>query len=466
MATTAVGTTDRYRDPISVEVYSLLVLSVFLALTVPIATLHWSAVVGSLEAILAFALVAALADAMRVKLWNAMSFSVSLPVTLAAAMMLLPWQAGLVAFLGSFDLGELRREVPFPRALFNRAEVGIAVFAASSAFHIMAPPGGFDWPAVLVAAGAMLLVDFTVNTALVVYPVAILNHASASDVLRRMFSPKPLQSVATYVGLGLCAPLVAEAWKSGAVFGLATFLLPLGIAGLVYRQAQSLREAAEHMDITNRALVTTLERIADERRDERLAISGELHDEVLPSLFKVHLMGQVLRQDLSTGKLLQLDDDLPELLEATDCAQTAVRDLVRDLRRSPLGRDGLVSTIRLLARNLEATSAARFDLRLEESEASQLSQLIAYQVAREAMTNAAKYSRSSSISVRLQFEDGLMRLVVADDGVGFDPRLVDRQLHFGLQLMHERVEAAGGRLVVDSLQGRGTRIAMTIPPRL
>jgi hypothetical protein len=41
------------------------------------------------------------------------------------------------------------------------------------------------------------------------------------------------------------------------------------------------------------------------------AVAGDLHDDVLPALFKVHLMGEVLKQDLASGRLLDLDDDLP-----------------------------------------------------------------------------------------------------------------------------------------------------------
>ena len=52
-----------------------------------------------------------------------------------------------------------------------------------------------------------------------------------------------------------------------------------------------------------------------------MALAGELHDEVLPALFKVHLMGQVLKQDLASGQLLQLEEDLPGLLDATLVAQ-------------------------------------------------------------------------------------------------------------------------------------------------
>ena len=68
--------------------------------------------------------------------------------------------------------------------------------------------------------------------------------------------------------------------------------------------------------------------------------------------------------------------------------------------------------------------------------------------------------------MRLFRESGLIRLIVEDDGVGFDPFHVDGDEHFGLQLMAERVEAGRGRMVVDSQLGKGTRIMVTLPPEI
>jgi signal transduction histidine kinase len=61
-------------------------------------------------------------------------------------------------------------------------------------------------------------------------------------------------------------------------------------------------------------------------------------------------------------------------------------------------------------------------------------------------------------------DSGLIRLIVEDDGVGFDPSSVDAGEHFGLQLMAERVEASRGRMIVDTQLGGGTRIMVTLPP--
>jgi hypothetical protein len=46
--------------------------------------------------------------------------------------------------------------------------------------------------------------------------------------------------------------------------------------------------------------------MVSERRDERLSIAAGLHDDVMPPLFRVHLLGQVLRQELATGQLLAM----------------------------------------------------------------------------------------------------------------------------------------------------------------
>jgi len=74
-------------------------------------------------------------------------------------------------------------------------------------------------------------------------------------------------------------------------------------------------------------------------------VAADLHDEVLPPLYNVHLMGQVLRQDLAAGRLLDLESDIPSLLRAVDTANETVRGLIRGLRESPLGTAGFARTL-------------------------------------------------------------------------------------------------------------------------
>ena len=420
---------------------------------------------STLAALVLWVVVAAVADLLPVQLWGDVSLSMSLPVTLAAGMVMVPWQAGLVAFVAAMDLREFRREVSLARGLYNRSQVAASVMIASLTFHAL---GGSpeEWPAVIGLGLVALTVDWAANSLLVMVPVAMMTRLPAAEVLRRVHGSSPLEHTLGYVCLGLLAVLLAAIYGVSQGWGLVAFLIPLVLARQVFMRGRRLEEAAIKLDAKDRALLSTTEQTLAERRDERMAVAGELHDEVLPPLFKVHLMGQVLMQDLNSGRLLDLDDDLPELLTATEAAQSAIRDLVRDLRRSSLGPGGLNTTLELLANQLEAAGSPSIDLSLGDVGGSSLAQLLIYQVAREALNNAARHSRASKIALRLFRDEGLIRLVVEDDGVGFDASQVDRDAHFGLQLIAERVEAGRGRVVIDSQLGAGTRVMATLPPEL
>jgi signal transduction histidine kinase len=444
----------------------------FVGVTVVVVTLlavgvssDWQYVAHEVPALLVWTAVAAIADLLPVQLWGDVSLSMSLPVTLAAGMVLSPWAAGLVAFVAALDSREFRRQVSLPRGLYNRGQVAASVMLSSAAYHAL---GGnvSVWPSALFLGVGALLVDWAANTVLVMVPVSLMSRLSPAEVVKRVHGEEPLEHAAGYLCLGLLAVLLGAVYEVAAGWGLLSALIPLALARQMFLRGRRLEEAARRLAAKDRALVTSTEQTLSERRDERLAVAGELHDEVLPPLFKVHLMGQVLRQDLNSGRLLDLDADLPELLSATEAAQTVIRGLMRDLRQSSLGPAGLNVTLQLLARQLDAAGSPSISLDLQDVGGSSVCQLLVYQVAREALNNAARHSRASRISIRLYKDAGLVRVVVEDDGIGFDPSLVDRDEHFGLQLIAERVEAGRGRVVVDSQLGRGTRVMATLPPEV
>ena len=87
-------------------------------------------------------------------------------------------------------------------------------------------------------------------------------------------------------------------------------------------------------------------------------------------------------------------------------------------------------------------------------------------VVREALNNAVRHGRPGRVSVRLQGENGGLRLRVRDDGCGFDPGAVSRPgaAHYGIVGMRERIESLGGSFVLESAPGRGTAIEIVLPP--
>ena len=86
-------------------------------------------------------------------------------------------------------------------------------------------------------------------------------------------------------------------------------------------------------------------------------------------------------------------------------------------------------------------------------------------IAQEAVTNTVKHSHAGQVQVHLAFEPRGVRLIVADDGQGFEPReaFSEGGGHFGLLGMRERAERLGGELGLDSAPGQGTRVTVTAP---
>jgi len=406
--------------------------------------------------------VVAVTDLLPVPLWGQLTLALSLPMLLAAGMVYPPYIVGLLAFLGSADPRELQRQVTLAHGLHNRSQVALSAMAASWVFHAL---GGNvrDWPVVLAVGLLALAADLLVNLSMVAIATRLAHRHSVAEVLGNVTGGDSLAFFSSYVCFGLVAILLALVFQTAGAWGLLAFIIPVSLARQVFVQSRRLRDMAETVMEKSRMLLAVSERIADERREERLTIAAGLHDELLPPLYKVHLMGQVVRQDLANGQLLALDNDIPDLLRATECANDAMRILIRDLRHSALGPGGLADTLRLLVRHLEQDSTARIHLEVESVGGAPVVQLLAYQVAREAIKNAIRHACARNIWVRLARDGADMRLVVEDDGCGFSPESVDRDRHFGLQLMRERVELAGGVFQVVASDRQGTQLIARLP---
>ena len=162
---------------------------------------------------------------------------------------------------------------------------------------------------------------------------------------------------------------------------------------------------------------------------------------------------------------------LDDCIGLVDGAIRQVRHLSLDLRPPMLDDLGLVATLRWYVdrQAQRAGYRARFisdaaEIRLDPAIAT-----AAFRVAQEALTNVARHAGARRVRVSVRRRDGSLRLVVRDDGVGFDTgaalRRGARGAGLGLLGMRERAALLGGRIDVRSLPGRGTRVLLTIPLR-
>jgi signal transduction histidine kinase len=407
-------------------------------------------------------LLVVLVDLVPVPYWGRVCLTMSLPVLLAAGMVFEPWAVGLIAFVASLDPRELRRQVTLGMALFNRSQIALSAVAASAVFHAV----GGDvtiWPMALVAGIASLAADASINLLAVVGGRALSASLSPLTVVQKLFGGTGWQFTLGYVCSGLLAILLASSYTYLGNWGLVACLVPVTLARQMFAHGQKLASASAELAAKSRQLIRLSERIAEERADERKRIAASLHDDVLPPLYKVHLLANVLRQDIDTGRLLDLDEDIPEVVRTVETATTEVRRLIGNLRRSALGAGGLVSTLGLLMDDLSLETEASIHEDLADVQASPLIQLLIYQVAREALLNAVKHSSARNVWVELGGDGSSARLSVRDDGDGFSTEDAVSDSHFGLQMMRERAEAAGGLLHIRSAPGLGTQVTAKFP---
>jgi signal transduction histidine kinase len=85
-----------------------------------------------------------------------------------------------------------------------------------------------------------------------------------------------------------------------------------------------------------------------------------------------------------------------------------------------------------------------------------------FRIAQEALTNIARHAHAKNVTVKLLVLTNKIKLIVIDDGRGFDPDQVHPD-RFGLRGLHERAKLLGGKLKVESSPGCGTRVEASIP---
>jgi signal transduction histidine kinase len=93
---------------------------------------------------------------------------------------------------------------------------------------------------------------------------------------------------------------------------------------------------------------------------------------------------------------------------------------------------------------------------------------LVYRVTQEAVRNVIAYAEADTLLVEMTVDEDAARLVVADDGRGFDPALRAQRLaegHLGLSLVEELARQSGGELTISSSEGAGTRIELVVPSR-
>jgi signal transduction histidine kinase len=382
-----------------------------------------------------------------------------LPILGAIALLYSPTMSATVAIIGAADSRELRREISLSRAIFNRAQTGLSTLLASWTFHSLAS-GLEPWPRAIIATAVALAVGYCVNVSLVL--LYLTSVSGTREPLGHFSIGRPIHFLATYLGNGILALVIAQLFVRVGAWSVLIFIVPILVARQALVRGQRLQELAAALQNRERLMELLVDRSVDERTDERLRIAGDLHDDVLQSLIRLWYLTRVLQEQVvRTGGNTS---DIQELLEGSEASIESLRAVIHDLKESPLGRGGLLSTLKLLVRDLQLDWKTSIRLVMPKRiDVGAQSQVIAYQIVREGMINALKHAKAQEIRVTVAQEGQFLHLTVEDDGVGFDREAVDQSSHFGMGLMQDRVRRGQGELTVESQEGKGTRLVTVLP---
>lgn len=221
----------------------------------------------------------------------------------------------------------------------------------------------------------------------------------------------------------------------------------------VRRLQRTFREMLERLEAERRA-GTSAALEAQERERSRVAL--DLHDEVNQAL-----TGLLLRIEAARRKAPpELSEELAETGAVASRAMEELLALARHLRPTTLDDLGLRAALATLTEEIGNRSdiVAVFESDGEFSTLPAESQLVAYRIAQEALSNAVKHAEAEHVRVRLLRVEKGLELRVSDDGRGFD---LDRgEPGLGVAGMRERALLVGGRLEIDSEPAAGTRVRL------
>jgi PAS domain S-box-containing protein len=211
-------------------------------------------------------------------------------------------------------------------------------------------------------------------------------------------------------------------------------------------------------------------RLAEVQEVERKQLSRELHDRVGRNLTALGLNLNIVRSRLGeiafeNGPIqARLDDSLALVEQTTEY----IRDVMANLRPPVLDDYGLVAALEWYGTQL--ASRVSFSITVQgEEPAPRLAPPLEnalFRIVQEALTNTVKHAQASQVRVTLATDNQVVRLVVADDGIGFEPDVqteLGGRPSWGLLNMAERAEAVGGRCWVESTLGQGTRVIAQAP---
>jgi two-component system sensor histidine kinase UhpB len=258
-----------------------------------------------------------------------------------------------------------------------------------------------------------------------------------------------------------------DAFDDGEIKVLLELANDLAFGLTILRTRAERQRAEEKLRAAHEQIRALAARLAEVEEEERRRLAGELHDRVGQNLTALGINLDILQMQSPTEREAKVDEVLWDSQLLVKKAMEDIRNVMSELRPPVLDEFGLLAALRWyvgeFSKRTELTTVVEGEEMVPRLPPEM--DIALFRIAQEALTNAAKHSRASRVTVTLEKAASRVILTVADDGVGFDPRAPRQKgetMGWGLILMRERAENIGGNLKIESSPGKGTRVVVAI----
>jgi signal transduction histidine kinase len=255
-------------------------------------------------------------------------------------------------------------------------------------------------------------------------------------------------------------PLVPEILKSK----LSVFVELYNKNAVLVREIAERRRAEEHLRKSEENLRALAAHLQSVREEEWTRIAREIHDELGQSLTG-------LKMDLTwvanrlPGDQRALSEKAKSMSGLIDDTIQSVRKIASRLRPEVLDNLGLTAAIGWYAADFRKRTGIRCNLALP-SDTLMLDRersTAAFRIFQELLTNVARHANATRVDVSMRVDSGALVLTVEDNGKGIAESAIHEAKSLGLLGMRERVLPFSGAIEVTGVQGKGTKVRVSIP---
>jgi signal transduction histidine kinase len=231
----------------------------------------------------------------------------------------------------------------------------------------------------------------------------------------------------------------------------------------IQRDVTDRHQATEQIRASSQQLRALASRLQTVREEERTVIAREIHDELGQALTGLKLDISWMKQQLARQPDVVVQ--FASLLSQVDRTLNAVRRISTALRPSVLDQLGLAAALEWQGQEFATRTGIEVALDLAADDATIPDEVSssAFRILQESLTNVARHSSATHVTIRFAQTAALLVLEVSDDGVGLARASLDGASSLGLVGMRERALACGGEFDIVSAPGRGTTVSLRVP---